>query len=354
MDNLLSKFKKLVEIYSPSGGEKAISEYLEQILIQLGFETYTDRQRNILARRGNIGKPVMFCAHMDTVEPSENIRIDIHKGIVNSDGRTILGADNKIAIATILEVVEKIDPNHKIEILFTVKEESGGGLTEFPFDGIESETCFIFDSVAPIGTIISESPNIINFKFKILGKSAHISESYNGINAMLPATYIVQNVGRIQTSDQTIINIGKFVSGDNTNAIPGFATIQGEIRSYDDDEFVSILDQLEEMNNKVKSKFLIESKLEIQEESRSYGYSHTREILEQSKIFEIYNKLNIKPEVAKSWAVSDANTLNHHGILTINLGDGVVNAHTTEESISLESIERMYEIIKTIIERHES
>jgi tripeptide aminopeptidase len=351
MDKIFDKFKKLVEIYSPSGGEKEIAEYLERYLNQQGFEVYEDKQKNLLARRGEKGSPVMFCAHMDTVEPSKNVRFDIHKGVVQSDGNTILGADNKASISAILEAVENMDEEQMIEILLTVKEESGGGLKTFPFTGVESDICFVFDSVSPIGTVITHSPNIINFEFDIRGQSAHISHSENGMNAMIPATYIVQAIHRIQYGEGSIVNIGQFNSGDNTNSVPGFATIKGEIRSFDENEFEQILEEISEINEKTLTKFGIHSELKILKDTRCYGYIHEKEEIAQTGILQVYKKLGIQPNLKKSWAVSDANTLNDEGIMTLNLGDGVLNAHTLNETIEVESVVKIYEIIMQILKQ---
>ena len=48
----------------------------------------------------------MFSAHMDTVEPGQGVKPVLADGVIRSAGDTVLGADDKAGIATILEVLK--------------------------------------------------------------------------------------------------------------------------------------------------------------------------------------------------------------------------------------------------------
>src|SRR5262249_56436454 len=76
------------------------------------------------------GTPLFFCAHVDTVPPVGPIEPVVQDGVVRNAGGTILGADNKSAVAAMVEAARRVlgegRPHAGIELLFTPKE--GGGL----------------------------------------------------------------------------------------------------------------------------------------------------------------------------------------------------------------------------------
>ena len=62
-----------------------------------------------LARtNGDGGTPIFLCAHLDTVPPTGPIEPVVEDGVVRNAGGTILGADNKAAVAVMLEAVARL------------------------------------------------------------------------------------------------------------------------------------------------------------------------------------------------------------------------------------------------------
>jgi len=121
---LLDTFLSLVSIESPSGQEDELARYLLNRLGELGVKANRDRPGNVIGRWPGKGAPVALLAHMDTVRPVRGIKPVVEDGIVRSDGTTILGADDKSAIAEILEMVAAVG-ERPVEIVFTVGEETG-------------------------------------------------------------------------------------------------------------------------------------------------------------------------------------------------------------------------------------
>jgi tripeptide aminopeptidase len=133
-------FRQLVLIDSPSREEGAVADWIKRTLKEeIGAEVIEDQSRgqtgsesgNIIARIPGTEKiaPLFFNAHMDTVEPGRGIKIIFKDGIFQSDGTTVLGADDKAAIAILIETVRLLKehnvPHGPIEFLFTVCEEIG-------------------------------------------------------------------------------------------------------------------------------------------------------------------------------------------------------------------------------------
>ena len=83
----------------------------------------------------------------------------VEDGVVRNAGGTILGADNKAAVAAMLEATRLIlsenRPHAGIELLFTPKEEVGlQGAKAFDADRLLSRVGFVYDHAAPIGEVM--------------------------------------------------------------------------------------------------------------------------------------------------------------------------------------------------------
>lgn len=158
---LVQLFIQLVEADSVSGRKKKLRDYLKQYFNQYGLQVEEDNaggvlqgtSGNLLVRvAGTIDKPpLLFAAHMDTVKPGEEIKAVIGDDrIIRSQGDTILGCDDKSAIAAILEAVEIIQerqlPHPPLEFLFTVSEEQGlMGAKLFDFSRLQSKIAYVLD-----------------------------------------------------------------------------------------------------------------------------------------------------------------------------------------------------------------
>lgn len=137
---VLSYFEEISAIPRSSGNEKAISEYLLAFAQSHGLESHTDQAHNVVIKKpGSAGyeglSPVILQGHQDMVcekragvehdFDQEGIRLKLQDGKLCAEGTT-LGADNGIAVAMMLALLEdsslKAPP---LECVFTVQEETG-------------------------------------------------------------------------------------------------------------------------------------------------------------------------------------------------------------------------------------
>ncbi|MCL5413232.1 MAG: M20/M25/M40 family metallo-hydrolase, partial [Candidatus Marsarchaeota archaeon] len=135
--DISSLFCNLVKIPSPSGKELEVARFISNYLRKSGIYHYTDRvgktigsnSGNLIAELKGEGPTIMFIAHIDTVETGNTpIKPVISDGTITSDGNTILGVDNKAAVAALMEALAEIKrkktrPN--IIAVFSVREEDG-------------------------------------------------------------------------------------------------------------------------------------------------------------------------------------------------------------------------------------
>ena len=93
-------------------------------------------------------------------------------------GGTILGADNKAAVAAMIEGARRVlaegRPHAGLELVFTAKEEVGlRGAYAFDRSRLQAELGYVYDQAAPIGEIILGAPSAVALEVTFQGRSAH-------------------------------------------------------------------------------------------------------------------------------------------------------------------------------------
>src|SRR5215212_9151235 len=121
-------FLELTAINSPPGEEAPVGDYCAAVLEQAGFATTRDEWGNLIAARGldRPGQSAFLSGHMDTVAPTAGLEVVEEDGIFRTNGRTILGADDKCAVAAILaaafQLQERALPHGPLRIVLSVQE----------------------------------------------------------------------------------------------------------------------------------------------------------------------------------------------------------------------------------------
>jgi tripeptide aminopeptidase len=155
---LEDRFVRLCEIPSPTGQERQVADAVTEELRGLGLEVVEDDAAetaragsgNLLARvPGREDRWVTFCAHLDTVPHEGPIEVALENGVYRSRGETILGADDKAAVAVLIELAARrvaSPPEVGVELLFTVAEEDGlRGAQAFDLARLRSGFGFVLD-----------------------------------------------------------------------------------------------------------------------------------------------------------------------------------------------------------------
>jgi dipeptidase D len=155
-------FAQISRIPRGSKNESAITQYVLDTANKLGLQAKTDKAGNVVVRkpaskgRSHV-RPVALQGHLDMVcEKNKNKDHDflkdpielVRRGNILAANGTTLGADNGIAVATNLAIMEDCSLKHgPLELLFTVDEETGmtGALNLTP-DFLESRTLLNLDS----------------------------------------------------------------------------------------------------------------------------------------------------------------------------------------------------------------
>jgi dipeptidase D len=155
-------FAEISKIPRGSKNEKKISEYVVETAKKLGLEVKRDKWLNVIVKkpasrgRENV-RPVCLQGHLDmvceknkeTVHDFEKDPIElVVKGNTVMAKGTTLGADNGVAVATNLAIMEDASLEHgPLEFLFTVDEETGlTGANNLQPGFVESKTLLNLDS----------------------------------------------------------------------------------------------------------------------------------------------------------------------------------------------------------------
>src|SRR5262245_42482093 len=114
-DDVVSLFTELAAMPSPPGEEREVADRVAAYVRDLGLEvSEDDAGERIGSTAGNLyakvdatdgggGTPLFFCAHLDTVPPETHIQPVLDEdGVIRNSTGTILGADNKAAVAVML------------------------------------------------------------------------------------------------------------------------------------------------------------------------------------------------------------------------------------------------------------
>jgi len=345
----LDLFLDLVKIDSPSGEESLVRDYVQSYLGNLGISSSVDSAGNLFARITGIGNPRILSAHLDTVEPGRGIQPRVENGRVTSGGTTILGADNKVAVAAFLTALSSVPPagRRALELVLSVREETDGGISDFDFSQLHSRIGLIADRSAPVGTVVLSSPWIENLAITLTGLPAHAGLPEQGINALAPAATSLARLrwGRIDT--KTTANIGLISGGSSMNTVPARVELVGEVRSFSPKLLARTLTRIHDVFTAVS----LASQVELDFTRRSYcaGYVYTAKSPGVAAVASAMSALGLSAQFQTSFGGSDANTFAAHGIQVVNTGDGTVHPHTTQESVTVKSLDQLTSLVRAYI-----
>jgi Di- and tripeptidases len=146
---------------------------------------------------------------------------------------------------------------------------------------------------------------------------------------------------------QTTVNVGLLQSGTSINTIPELTQLKGEVRSYQKSLFEKNLKNIKE------KAYFFAKKYQLKIKFKTDGFCPGYQLKKNDPLIKIVNQkikqVGLKPKFYSYSGISDANILNDKGIKTVVLSDGVENPHTTQEKISLESLEKMEKILTTFL-----
>ena len=347
-ERLLKTFTDLLKVDSPSFHEEKIGALLATELRKRGCRVTVqkyDRSFNLIAvKKGNTAKarPLLLSGHMDTIEPTEGLRFNIRADRVCSTGDTVLGADDKSALAQILEALAVVQenelPHGDLEIVFTSAEERGlHGAKNLDFRRIRSRYGFVLDSSGNVGKIVVAAPTHITYEMRIIGKAAHAGiEPEKGLSAIRVTAEVISAVPNGRIDAGTTANIGLIKGGTATNVVPKEVVINGELRGHNDKTLYNVKQTIFETARKIVKRNGAVVHITDYEEYQAFKIDVSDRFLEFTD--GVMKSCRITPSRVITGGGSDANIFNKRGIKTINLSTGMQKVHSNEEFILLKDL----------------
>jgi tripeptide aminopeptidase len=360
-DPLHDRFVRLCEIRSPSGEEREIADQVSTELRGLGLEVTEDGcaeqvgagAGNILARLPGRGERwIMFSGHLDTVPHDGQVEVALDGGVYRSAGQTILGADNKAAVAVLLELAASHaddPPAAGIELLLTVAEERAlRGATAFDLSALGSEAGFVLDHASPIGEVITASPSYQRLEAEFSGTEAHAGirpeEGHSAVAAAAAAVGAMR-LGRLDP--ETTANVGVIAGGTSANVVPGACRIEAEARSIDPGRAADVAGQMSEACAWAASEHGCDVDLRIAELFRGYRVAPSSPALGLAESG--LRRCGVVPSRVTTGGGSDANALREKGFDCVLLANGTEANHTNGESVPAANLDAMLAVCEAIV-----
>lgn len=374
-------------------GQMVFAKYLKTELEALGLEDITLDEHGYLFATlpANTDKEVPtigFIAHMDTspdmsgkdVKPrivknyeggditlSSEERVVLspmqfpelldHKGedLIVTDGKTLLGADDKAGIAEIVSAIaylkEHPEIKHgKIRIGFNPDEEIGEGAHKFDVEKFGCEWAYTMDG-GEVGELEFENFNAAAAKVTFKGRNVH------------PGYAKHKMINSIRIANQFISMLPRHETPEHTTGYEGFyhlIGIQGEveqttvtyiIRDHDRNKFENRKAEMAHLVRKINAEFGEDTAtLELRDQ-----YYNMREKIEPvmhiiDVAFEAMKQAGVEPKVKAIRGGTDGAQLSFKGLPCPNIFAGGLNFHGRYEFVPIQSMEKAMNVIIKIAE----
>ena len=381
------------EVTPSTPGQMVFAKYLKQELESLGLEDITLDEHGYLFATlpANIDKPVPtigFIAHMDTspdmsgkdvsprivqnydgsdivlcaeenvvLSPSQFPELLDHKGedLIVTNGKTLLGADDKAGIAEIVSAIvylkEHPEIKHgKIRIGFNPDEEIGLGAHKFDVEKFGCDWAYTMDG-GEIGELEFENFYAASAKITFKGRNVHPGYAKNKmINSIRVANRFCAMLPAHETPEHTEGYEG-FYHLISFNGDVEQTTVAYIIRDHDRARFESRKKKIE--------RFVSEINAEYGEGTATFElrdqYYNMREKIEPvmhiiDTAFAAMEAVGVKPNVKPIRGGTDGAQLSFKGLPCPNIFAGGLNFHGRYEFAPIQNMEKAMKVIVKIAE----
>ncbi|TML29042.1 MAG: M20/M25/M40 family metallo-hydrolase [Actinobacteria bacterium] len=356
-------FVELCRIESPFGRERACGDRVAGELRGLGLEVQEDgsgpeagsESGNLLARvPGPAERTILLCAHLDTVVPQAPIEPELDDGRWQNARDGILGADNKAAVAVILEVarhaVEQGAPVG-LELLFTVCEENAlRGAKAFDVGRLRSGFGYVFDHATAIGEVVVASPTYYRLDAEFRGAAAHAGiRPEDGRSAIAAAARAVADMRLGRIDPETTANVGRIEGGSaSLNVVPERCRIEAEARSLDDGKVESLIAEMVDRVHDGANAAECDVDVEVQRLFSGYRVRPSSAALGAAEA--ALRACGYEPRRIVTGGGSDANALEAAGFHCVNLANGTERNHQPDEGVTVAALEGMLDVALALLD----
>lgn len=281
----------------------------------------------------------------------------IGEDLIVTDGTTLLGADDKAGIAEIMTLASLLladpsIPHGEIRIAFTPDEEVGNGVAFFNNDTFGAKLAYTVDG-GEVGDIGYETFNAASLKLTVHGLSTHPGSSKGKMkNALLLGMEFQQMLPQFENPAYTEEREGFYhlcsMSGDVDQA-----EMEYILRDHDHAKLAEKKARVQKICAYLNDRY---GENTFCAEIRN-SYSNMREIIEQHpQLIEnaeaAMRNCGVEPHCAVVRGGTDGATLSFRGIPCPNLCTGGHNCHGRFEFITVQSLNKVTEILEELVRIH--
>jgi LysW-gamma-L-lysine carboxypeptidase len=353
----------MVKIYSPSGQEGELANFLSNEMAKLGFDVEIDRVGNVIGKLGE-GRPrILLCGHMDTIPGIIKVRVE--EGILYGRGTV----DAKGPLATmIIAAAQLVDEGYDGEIIVVgaVDEEGRGrGVKHLVQEEIDVDYA-VFGEPTNVETMTIGYKGSLHIKVTFETETGHSSAPWlfeNSVEKAIEVWELIKDrfepkeVAESKFNTVTIC-LRRVEGGGQGSVVPNRCEIHVELRippSITTTQFQG--DVLELIDGYRKLNPAVNLKVEILDSTEPY-VADRRSLLVRALTRSIWKTRKTQAKLIYKTATGDMNVFgNATGKPTITYGPGDSHLdHTPNEHIPLvdylNSIEVLKEALRGLVEMH--
>ncbi len=359
---MLERFVRLCETASPTGSERAVADDVFAELTELEIEVVEDDAAeparagagNLIARVPGTGEGwVAFFAHLDTVPEPGRIEVELADGVFRSRGETILGADNKAAVAVLVELAARaaaLPRETGVELIFTVAEEDGlRGAKEVDLGALRAPHGFVLDHASPIGEVITAAPTYQRIVAEFEGVEAHAGiRPEDGRSAIEAAAAAIVRMDLGRLDEETTTNVGLIAGGVASNVVAGACRVECEARSLDETKVATATAAIIDACTWAASERGVDVDVDVDEVFRGYRQASSSPGVRLARA--ALERRGIQPREVATGGGSDANALIARGYDAVLLANGTTDNHTPSESVGAAQLTEMLAVCEAIVE----
>lgn len=288
------------------------------------------------------------------VEIFDHLLDNVGNDLIVTDGTTLLGADNKAGIAEILSMAEYFINNPEIKhgtikIGFTPDEEVGNGAEKFDVEGFNADFAYTVDG-GKLGEIEYENFNAASAKVEINGINIHPGSAKNKMkNSML----IAMEFQGMLPVHETPGNTENYEGFSHLNDISGDVEktyLNYIIRDHDFGKFNLKKERFQKIADYLNDKYGDET---VKVQLKDSYFNMKEKILPHMHIIDTAKKamenIGVVPEIVPIRGGTDGARLSYMGLPCPNLCTGGYNYHGRYEYISIQSMEKVVELLAEIV-----
>ncbi|MDP9801580.1 tripeptide aminopeptidase [Arcanobacterium wilhelmae] len=375
---------KATEVPSSSGQWEMI-RLLEAELAELGAKRiHVDEHACLTAvfPATGTGPSVGFCAHVDTADvglsPRVNAQvhdyaggdIDLGRGplsvadfpeleryvgdtVITTDGTSVLGADDKAAIAELMTAFGRLGdfPHGEVQIAFVPDEEIGlRGAKVLDMSRFNPDFAYTLDC-GPIGEVVWETFNAGYARIEIDGVAAHpMSAKGVLVNPLLIAIDIANSFNRAETPENTEGREG-YIWVQEMDAVQSHASLTLNIRDHSRQGYeekksriAAVVDEIARREPRARVELVLEDTYaniadSMTEENRA-GLT---------RLLEAFEYVGVEPKPTPMRGGTDGSYFSTQGLFTPNFFTGAHNFHSFHEFLPDGSMELATRIILRLV-----